>query len=82
MKNYEYPQDKKNIRPDLERADSDTSTDFSLLDFTNVNSATDCTGLIPSLPTSDAELDSYEDLYPFLPPILPKKTEKEKKSID
>lgn len=28
----------------------------------------DCTGLIPSLPQNEAELDSYEELYPFLPP--------------
>lgn len=30
-------------------------------------SATDCTGLIPSLPQSDAEVESYRQLYPFLP---------------
>lgn len=28
-------------------------------------SATDCTGLIPSLPQSEAELDSYEALYNY-----------------
>ena len=31
-------------------------------------SFSDCTGLIPSLPQSKAELESYEELYPFLPP--------------
>ena len=31
-------------------------------------SSQDCTGLIPSAPLSEAELDSYEELYPFLPP--------------
>lgn len=30
-------------------------------------SAMDCTGLIPALPLSEAELESYEDLYPFFP---------------
>ncbi len=30
-------------------------------------SAMDCTGLIPSLPQSEAELEAYEDLYPYLP---------------
>lgn len=30
-------------------------------------SAMDCTGLIPSLPQSDAEVDHYNELYPFLP---------------
>lgn len=28
-------------------------------------STTDCTGLIPSLPQSEAELESYKQLYPF-----------------
>ncbi|MEY8336752.1 hypothetical protein AALB16_01805 [Lachnospiraceae bacterium 62-35] len=30
-------------------------------------SAGDCTGLIPSLPEDEAELESYETLYSFLP---------------
>lgn len=29
------------------------------------SSSNDCTGLIPSLPQSDAELESYEELYPY-----------------
>lgn len=29
--------------------------------------AMDCTGLIPSLPLSDAELESYNELYGYLP---------------
>lgn len=29
-------------------------------------SAMDCTGLIPSLPQSDAEREAYEDLYPYV----------------
>lgn len=33
-------------------------------------SAMDCTGLIPSAPKSGAELDSYEDLYPYRPPHI------------
>lgn len=28
-------------------------------------SATDCTGLIPSLPQSDAELESYAEVYHY-----------------
>ena len=35
-------------------------------------SATDCTGLIPSLPQSKAERDSYEDIYHYQPPISAK----------
>ncbi|MFR8165189.1 MAG: hypothetical protein ACLU8D_03430 [Enterocloster sp.] len=30
-------------------------------------SAMDCTGLIPSLPQSFAEVEHYNDLYQFLP---------------
>lgn len=30
-------------------------------------STMDCTGLIPSLPQSEAEIEHYNDLYPFLP---------------
>ena len=29
-------------------------------------SSMDCTGLIPSLPQSEAELESYEELYPYI----------------
>ena len=38
----------------------------------NAASSQDCTGLIPSLPESEAELESYEDLYHFLPPMSKK----------
>ena len=37
--------------------------------ISNTASAHDCTGLIPSAPLNPAELDSYEELYPFLPPV-------------
>ena len=33
----------------------------------DVASATDCTGLIPALPETDAELEHYQDLYHYLP---------------
>lgn len=29
-------------------------------------STMDCTGLIPALPQSEAELEAYEDLYPYV----------------
>ena len=35
-------------------------------------SCQDCTGLIPFLPESDEELESYEDIYPYQPPkVIP-----------
>lgn len=36
--------------------------------LSNAASSQDCTGLIPSEPISTAELESYEELYHFLPP--------------
>lgn len=30
---------------------------------------TDCTGLIPSLPQSEAEAEAYNELYSYLPEI-------------
>lgn len=35
----------------------------------NAASAMDFTGLIPSLPQSDAEIESYNDICQFLPPV-------------
>lgn len=36
--------------------------------LTNAASATEFTGLIPSLPQNDAELEAYNDICRFLPP--------------
>lgn len=33
-------------------------------------SVMDCTGLIPSAPQNDYELESYEDVFPFRPPHI------------
>ena len=38
----------------------------------NSCSAMDCTGLIPSGPTSEAERESYEDVYHYQPKAAPK----------
>ena len=42
-----------------------TSTDWDI--DIQACSATDCTGLIPALPETDAEFEHYQDLYPYLP---------------
>ena len=39
--------------------------------LTNAASAMDFTGLIPSLPRNDAEIESYNDICQFLPPVKP-----------
>lgn len=48
--------------------------DFDLLDMDYVNTAstTDCTGLIPAAPASKAEMEAYEELYPYLPTAVAK----------
>lgn len=38
----------------------------------NSCSATDCTGLIPSAPSSQAERESYEEVYHYQPKAAPK----------
>lgn len=35
--------------------------------MSNAYSAYDCTGLIPSKPTNEAELESYNEVYNYLP---------------
>ncbi|MFP3153253.1 hypothetical protein LQZ18_02255 [Lachnospiraceae bacterium ZAX-1] len=41
-----------------------TDTEY---DFFKSNSSTDCTGAVPRPPQNSAELDSYLDVYNFLP---------------
>ncbi len=42
--------------------------DFSdSYDYLKASSATDCTGVVPRPPQDSAELDSYLDVYNFLP---------------
>lgn len=36
--------------------------------LTHAASTTDCTGLIPTLASSEEERDAYKSIYPFLPP--------------
>ncbi|GAA0797790.1 hypothetical protein DWX43_17780 [Clostridium sp. AF19-22AC] len=44
--------------------------------LSNAASARDCTGLIPALPTSEAELEAYNDVYQYQPPVIKEKTDK------
>ncbi len=41
-------------------------------DYLKTSSSQDCTGLIPSGIKNSAELESYEELYPFLPSVTHK----------
>ena len=51
-----------------EKKNQDIIDSFDYL--SNAASTWDCTGLIPSAPSSSAELESYEAVYPFEPPKL------------
>ena len=52
-----------------DNSDLKNNTAENLFDDSDIQacSATDCTGLIPALPESDAELEHYQDLYHYLP---------------
>lgn len=45
--------------------------DFDYL--SNAASAMDCTGLIPSLPQNEDELESYNDVVQYMPPAAANK---------
>ena len=46
--------------------------DENIFEMCNICSTTDCTGLIQVIPRTEAELESYEELYHFRPPFLPR----------
>ena len=46
--------------------------DENIFGLCKIWSTTDCTGLIQVVPRTEAELESYEELYPFRPPFLPR----------
>lgn len=52
--------------------ENDTEYEY---DYLNSASSQDCTGLIPSGLVDEAELENYEDIYPFLPKAVPEDTE-------
>lgn len=64
---------------------SDEDSNQKLIDacdyLTTAASCQDCTGLIPSAPASSSELESYEELYHFLPPAGKTDSIAEKSSI-
>lgn len=52
----------------IDSSDSKDKTVQNPFDDSDIQacSATDCTGLIPSLPQDEAEMEAYEDLYPYI----------------
>lgn len=49
-------------------------------EYINAVSTTDCTGLIPSNPSSKAEVDSYKEVYNFQVPIAEDQDEENEKN--
>lgn len=51
-----------------DNSDLKNNTAENLFDDSDIQacSATDCTGLIPSLPQDEAEVEAYENLYPYI----------------
>lgn len=62
------------ISSDTQPISEQTLTNQEIIDsydyLSSAASAWDCTGLIPSAPSSSAELESYDAIYPFEPPKL------------
>lgn len=53
-------------------AQADKTDDFDYDYLGKSASANDQTGLIPSEPQNDDEFESYQDVFPFAPPLLKK----------
>lgn len=76
LRNYERVKDDT---PSLSEAATKNEAAFDSYDYLgNSCSAWECTGLIPSAPQSDAELESYEDLYRFEAPRMAPEENKDK----
>ncbi len=51
--------------------DFDDIADYDFLDVVGVASATECTGLMPTPPIKESDVDSYTDLYDIPQPGHP-----------
>ncbi len=71
-RNYDDGPSKDEIKTDtFVQADKTDEFDYDYLGKSA--SANDQTGLIPSGPQNDAEIESYQDIFPFAPPLLKNK---------
>lgn len=59
----QYKENKRNDEPRLKLED-----DVSFMNEQSVASATECTGLTPSLPVTEDEAESYSNIYPVPAP--------------
>ena len=66
-RNYGGPGKDKVSTDTFVHADKNDDFDYDYLGKSA--SANDQTGLIPSGPQNDAEIESYQDVFPFAPPL-------------
>ena len=66
------------MKKEIKKEKKKSIDDYDYL--TNAASAMDCTGLIPSLPQNDEELESYNDIYQFQPHTKRKRCDRQGKS--
>ena len=66
------------MKKEIKKEKKKSIDDYDYL--TNAASAMDCTGLIPSLPQNDEELESSNDIYPFQPHTKRKHCDRQGKS--
>lgn len=74
MKLHTKPDHSKPTQPIASQQKSSQTQNQEIIDsydyLANSASTQDCTGLIPSAPQNDAELESYESVYHYQPPIM------------
>ena len=66
------------MKKEIKKEKKQSVDDYDYL--SNAASAMDCTGLIPSLPQNDEELESYNDIYQFQPHTKRKHCDRQGKS--
>ena len=69
-RNYGNPNKDAISTSTFEQADKTDDFDYDYLGKSA--SANDQTGLIPTGPQNDDEIESYQDVFPFAPPLLKK----------
>ena len=77
MIEYDYSENerKHKVKDKEEAEQSAAAKRLDEVDFLNGCASGDCTGLIPRLPESEDEIDSYISLYTYLPQAISKNEE-------
>lgn len=74
MKSHTQSNTGKSSQPVLSHQKARQTHNQNIIDsydyLANSASTQDCTGLIPSAPQNDAELESYESVYHYQPPVM------------